>query len=246
MTDRAYTYTTRICFIAGTIAVLCFDRFSTSVIPTIVLVGAVFVSGCAYITFRVKRRAEDDCQVEEQVEEVDSPTAVETVTTIVGKPASFSQMSGAELKKVNDDLLARLKEVQEARLANMRKKLDSSKASFKSSGSGAYYVAVPSEWGTSFATPSVSKAALVYYSRYREQMGFLQRSEPEMPSWKKAVEIKKLLTPDYQVKLTPEGAIEISGGPPVGFTHKETTHEKQSPSFKAEDDAWAGPAKLVQ
>lgn len=244
MTDCVYTYITRGCFIAGTIAVLCFDRFSTSIIPTIVLVGAVLVSGCAYLIFRIKPRAEDGCPVEEQVEEV-SPTAVETATGKAGELAGFSQMSGAELDKVNDELLARLKEVREARLENMRKKLGYSEAASKSSGPGAYYVSLQSESETSFAAPIVSKATRIYYAHYDQRTGFLQYSEPEMPSWKKAVEIKKLLAPEYQVKLTPEGAIEISGGPPVGFTHTKTTHEKQTSSFKAEDQ-WGAPSILVQ
>lgn len=56
----------------------------------------------------------------------------------------------------------------------------------------------------------------------------------EMPTWQKAVEIRKMLTPDYQVKLMPGNVIEISGGIPSTSPALDKD-EQHTPAAKLEE-----------
>jgi len=194
MTTTTYKLITRICFVVGAIAVFCFSRFPTSILPKIFLIGAGLVSTAAYFSPRVKNDNEDDC-----VEEVPKEKVSNDVT--VPQTVAFKDLTSPENRRVvSPEAVAEFERQIERQRAAMLAKIEAEKSVNQ------YYLEKRRQYLVSRAT-SALVSGLVAVSK--EQ--YLTMREPALPSWMQAVEIAKSLgSNDYNVTLMPDGQIKIS------------------------------------
>jgi hypothetical protein len=219
MNPRTYSSITRLCFLTGVIAVLCFDQYPKAIWPAVALLGA-----------RVRHiEGEDGANPvekepalvrrnEESEVSVSAKAAIKPEQGHKGETPSLSALPTASSNPFTTGTSLTTNE----RVVLIRSR----------GGIGKTMMV---------ANEAERRTKRTVFVSYHHEASLKLFTEPEIPSWQKAAEIKKLLSPEYQVKLMPGNIIEITGGPPVSLS--KAPDEKQIPTIKL--DEWSGEG-LVQ
>ena len=226
MTAQLYRYITKTCFIIGAVAVFCFDRFPGSILPEIFLIGAALLSGGVYIFSRVK-------PLKFQDEDADLPQAPPNIAGLTISEPSYSASKAymdfaasailreKPLRKTDIELLTSL-EAKEVALHYWVKTIAAHKAS---------------------SSQSYVKNVTLLNENLKKRIEFRVSTptRPQLSPAETAIQIVKSLgSTDYDVTLTPDGAIKIRR---VAKKQPSEARIEQQQSFNL--DNW-NPATSVQ